>query len=528
MNMKKPLAMLLCVAMLLSLLTACGGGDKQPGSNDAAADSQTSEPINEQDTSTGDNQSSGEEKNTEALTEIPMGQGSGFVMDLPQGFRYDDAWSCYSSDSTGVRIWVSDANFYETENEYSSALENYGDDLKEQELDGVLFAWKHEDPAGFYGAETHYCVGLSDYYQGKSGCHLLVSSESGDMASTQAPEIIDALKTIRMEGEAAGARAEEFALMNADPYESLVIDFTPAETAAMSTFMSGGFYGVDGNSAFGEAYSSDGTVEFVRIDLVQNGSFADVDRHVVLEKGIVPTYVTVHEDDVYYIHSGNDSGLYKVSKNGGTPQLIIADAAAYLQIRGDKLYYCDSSYTFRQAELDGSNSVPVMDKEVYYPYFVNDQWLIYQDDADDESLHLRHALSGEDITLCPIPSYSPVIYGTDLYFVVSSNGEKSLAKIDMTYEPESMDNFSIEYGDLREAADITISSEGYLFYGLNNGLSIDRWRDAENPDERYDMFYRYLGEDYEIYWEFDDQGRITGIYVTLLAGGGSQNLPRFD
>lgn len=74
----------------------------------------------------------------------------------------------------------------------------------------------------------------------------------------------------------------------------------------------------------------------------------------------------------------------------------------------------------------------------------------------------------------------------------------------------------------------TISSEGYLFYGLNNGLSIDRWRDAENPDERYDMFYRYLGEEYEIYWEFDDQGRIAGIYVTLLAGGGSQNLPRFD
>ena len=400
--------------------------------------------------------------------------------------------------------------------------------MKEQELDGAIFAWKYEDTAGFYGAETHYCVALGSYYQEKSGCHLMVTNESGDLASTQSQEIIDALKTIRMEGEAAGERAEAFAAMNADPYESLIIDFTPYETAAMSTFMSGGFYAIEGNSVFGDVFDSNGTAEFARMDLVQNGSFADVDSSLVLEKGIVPTYVTVYGDDVYYIHGGNDSGLYKVSKDGGTPQLIVADAVAYLQIRGGKLYYCDSSYTFREAELDGSNSVPVLDKEIYYPYFVNDQWFIYQDDADDESLHLRHARSGEDITLCPIPSYSPVIYGSDLYFVASSNGDKTLAKVDMRFEPESMDNFSIEYGDLAEAANITISAEGWLYYGLSNGLSIDRWQDAENPDGTYEMFYRCLGEEYELYWKLDAQGRIAAIYVSSLAGGGSQSLPRFD
>lgn len=525
MNSKKILALLLCAVMMLSLLTACGGGDKTSGGSDAAG-SQAAD-VSGDDFSS-DDEPSGGSSSSEALTAIPMGQNSGFVIDLPAGYRYDDAWSCYSSDSTGVKIWVNDANFYDTENEFSGALENYGDDLKEQEIDEAIFAWKHEDPAGFYGAETHYCVALGSYYQEKSGCHLIVSSESGDMASTQSPEIIEALKSIRLEGEAVGERAEAFAMMNADPYESLVIDFTPAETAAMSTFMSGGFYGGEGSSIFGEAYTSDGTVEFVRFDLSPNGSFADVDSYTVLEKGVVPTYVTVYGDDVYYIHSGDDCGLYKVPKDGGTPQLLIGDAAAYLQIRGDKLYYCDTNYTFMQAELDGSNASPVMDKEVYYPYFVNDQWLIYQDDADDESLHLRHARSGEDITLCPIPSYSPVIYGSDLYFVASSNGEKTLAKIDMTYTPDSMDNFSIEYGELPEYADITIGADGDLYFGLDFGYSIDRWKDAENADETYEMFYRYLSEEYELYWEFNEQGLITGIYVTLVAEGGSQSLPRFD
>ena len=148
MNSKKILALLLCAVMVMSLLTACGGGDKTSGGSDAAG-TQASDAAGDQGFSEDDGQSSGSPNSSGALTAVPMGQNSGFVIDLPAGYRYDDAWSCYSSDSTGVRIWVNDANFYDTENEFSGALENYGDDLKEQEIDEAIFAWKHEDPAGF-------------------------------------------------------------------------------------------------------------------------------------------------------------------------------------------------------------------------------------------------------------------------------------------------------------------------------------------------------------------------------------------
>jgi hypothetical protein len=519
MSIKKSLALLLCAVMLLSLLTACGGKET-PGDREPSAGEPAEGPGDAPEATQAPDDAGGADE-----TAIPMGNESGFVMDLPSGYRYDGAWSCYLSESTGVKIWVSDANFYDTENEFLSVLEDHQDETREVDL-GVLPAWVYEDPAGFYGAESHYCVSLSEYYQGKSGCHILVSHEAGDMAATQTQEILDCLKTIRMEGEAVGDREAAAAEANADPYESLVIDFTPAETAAMSTFISGGRYAVDGDSVFGQAFASDGTVEFVCIDLAKNGAFADVGNYVVLEKGAMPTYVTLHGDDVYYMHS--DGGLYKISRDGGEPQLLISDAAAYLQIRGEKLYFCDENYTFCSADLDGGNVTPVLDKEVYYPYFINDQWMIYQDDADDESLHLRHARSGEDLTLCPIPGYSPVIYGTDLYFVASSNGDRTLAKIDMTYKPGATDNFGIEYGDLAEAADITISAAGDLYFGLTYGLHIDRWRDAENADGTYELFYRYLGESYELYWEFDENGRISAIYVTLVESGGSQSLPRFD
>ena len=178
--------------------------------------------------------------------------------------------------------------------------------------------------------------------------------------------------------------------------------------------------------------------------------------------------------------------------------------------------------------LDGSDAAPVLEKEIYYPYLVNDNWMIYQDDADDESLHLRHVRSGEDITLCPTPTYSPVIFGTDLYCVTSANGDKTLAKIDMTYTPDSPGNFAIEYGEVPESADITISASGYLYYGSENGLYIDRWREATNPEAKFQLAYHYIGEDYEIYWQYNDEGQVTALYVTLIASGGSNSLPRFD
>ena len=228
----KRLSVILSVILLLSLLSACGGGGDGGGAQTPDSDVQSPEPAE-----TAETQAPSSNESAEA---IPMGLDSGFVIDLPAGYSYDGAWSCYQSADGSVRMWVPDTNFYETENEFSSLLEDHQDELKEIELDGVLFGWLYEDPAGFYGAETHYCISLGEYYQAKSGCHLMVTNEAGDMASTQTQEILDALSTIRLEGDAIGERAEAVAALNADPYESLIIDFTPAETAAMSAFINGG------------------------------------------------------------------------------------------------------------------------------------------------------------------------------------------------------------------------------------------------------------------------------------------------
>lgn len=547
MKRNKAVLLILCLSLLVSLLAGCGGNTAAPAApakTEAAKAGESAEATEEETEEASEDAGSGGAAGKE--TEVPICHESGregiFVIDLPEGYRYDDAWSCYYSDKTGVRMWVGDTNIYETPNEFENAREMY--EGMTEVTAGDLHGWKHEEPAGFYGAETHYYLSLAEYYEGFSGCHVMVTSEAGDMPSTQTQDILDALATIRktgeavgerkpLEGAAAGAGSSEGNAENAeteaedaDPYESLVIDFTPAQTGAMSTFMSAGHYAVDGDSIYGHAFGSDGTVELVRMDLKQVGDFVEVIGSNVLDKGYAPTYVTLYGNDVYYIRYGQP-GIYKVGQEGGEPELVVPDAADYLQIRKDKLYYCNADYRFCEAELDGSNVTTVIDKEVYFPYFINDDWMIYQDDADDESLYLRHIQGDVDFPICPIPTYSPVIYGSDLYCVTSSNGDKTLAKIDMTYTPDSINNFGIEYGTLPEAADISISPDGYLFYGPSTGLEIGRWQDAENPDAVWKVSHRYFGEDFGVHWELDD-GKVTAIYVTLVETGGSQSIGRFD
>lgn len=536
MNSKKLLALLLCLALLL--LAGCGGKDKA-----TSAGEQAENPVIDEDRTEPAEEETGSKDGS--VKELAMGDGynCGFVMDLPDGFRYDNAWYCYTNDSTGLRAWVSDANFYNTRSEFEGAMENNPEAAKTIEVKD-LEVWVYENAAGFYGAESHYFVYLGDYYDDWAGCHLLVSSEAGDMAATQSQEILDALRTIRKEGETVGVRpaavkeeesgesegeetpAQEPEEAPIDPYESLNVQFTPEQTGAMSTFVSMGSYAADGDSLYGQFFTSDGHPELVRVDLKKNGAFADVDGYTVLDQSGKPNYVTLCGEDVYYIRGGE--GIYKVSKNGGTPELIVADAVEYLQIWGETMYYSDASYTFYSANLDGSNARPVLDKEIYYPYLINDSWMIYQDDADDESLHLRHMTEGTDITLCPIPSYYPVIYGTDLFLKAVSNGEGTMAKIDMTYTPDSMDNFGIEYGDEPFNGIMNISADGYIYSGGSNGLHISRWKEASNASGADTCEYRYHGTNYDVYWELDDAARVTAICVTNKEGGGSQSMPRFD
>lgn len=316
------------------------------------------------------------------------------------------------------------------------------------------------------------------------------------------------------------------------PLEKLHIDFTPEMTTKMSTFMNYGYYTVCGDSVYGIAHDQKGTTHFVRFNMKENGDFAEVDSYDVIDRKITPSYITEHEDFLYYIRDWN--GLYRIEKDGGTPECIIASPVDYFQIVNDTLYFCNEDYNLCRADLDGSNVEILVYKEMYYTYLLDESWLIYQDDADNESLHLYHLLTGTDVAITDAPSYTPIIVDSTVYFALKEGDLQTFARVDLndveiTYDSatgSAHHSFTVETTGKPITAELAITADSYCYNGTNNGYDTDHWTYLENPEGVSERYYPYTGIDYDVFWELDKDGLVTSIYVTRNDTGGSQAVPR--
>ena len=535
---KKLLACLLCAVMLISLLAACGGkgGDVQEP-DDVVIDQNDGTETTEQPAA-------------ESTKELDIGTryDSGFVMDLPAGFHFDEGWSCYQNDK--VQAWIRDADFYEHDHNLEDVLENAGITGPGEPL-GPFTLWTKEAEE-FYGPSTHYYISFNGLYPEWAGCHMFISSLNSNVADTNTSEFVEAMKTIRKKGEAVGeqgggATAAQPATQTVEPdpeptqepepptspFTDLFIVYDGPQAGRMSAFMNGGRYAVSGDSIVGFAFDSAGQQNLVRMDLKRNGGFADVEDYAILSH-CNPHYACIHGDFVYFIKDWD--AICRVPLAGGEmAETIINEPADYLQICGDNLYFCNSDYRFCRAGLYGDDIEVLFDKEVYFPYMLDEEWLVYQDDADGESIHIRHLPTGADAKIADIPAGQPILYGSDLY-AVSFDADGYMIMADLINPHVEYDeakgefnvSFSVEYGDLPVLADIAITSDGYIYCGPSTGTYIDDWQDASNDSGKIDKRVMYSDDKYEVYWELDGDGNNAGIYIGLIETGGYQSIPRFD
>ena len=66
-------------------------------------------------------------------------------------------------------------------------------------------------------------------------------------------------------------------------------------------------------------------------------------------------------------------------------------------------------------------------------YQVSSEFLIYQDDADGETLHVYNMKDGSDTKISDIISYEPMLRGDYIYFYTPGNGEdmQFMCRVDM-------------------------------------------------------------------------------------------------
>ena len=466
--------------------------------------------------------------------EVLLGKEGKFAMTLPDGYKYDALNYWYAAPDGKVHLTPADTAFYSDADYFEEALKEVPGEAKTSPLGKSTLIIKQEKE-GFNGPSTLYFINFNGQFKSCAGCRIRVSNFDG-LEGTQSPEILKAVSSVRRHSA----------------FMDLPTAFDKATTAAMTTFMTMGRYAADGTTVYGQAFDSKGKPEFVRLDLEKKGSFYEVKSHRVIEKGVQATYISLYGDYVFYIRAGK--GIWCARRDGSSPRSVIEDAAEYLQIRGDRMYWCDAAYKLKAIDMttlisiiEGKKNMEgeaislkdniesAFDKEIYYAFMLDDAWLIYQDDADHESLHLRHLPTGADAALTAFPGYGPVVYGSGLYFKAARDGKETLARLDMasakvTFNEET-DSFScafpgMEYSEKAITLQHTISTSGFFYAGRNMGWQVNRWKEVENPGKVEEVAYKLAGPDFDILWKIKND-LVSAIGVESSEGG-VQNLPHLD
>lgn len=128
-------------------------------------------------------------------------------------------------------------------------------------------------------------------------------------------------------------------------------------------------------------------------------------------------YAILGEDDEW-----NQRPIYRMNLGGSNTTKIVDGKTEYLQIKGDKLYFClydeNNIPYFTSCNLNGSDMQRLIDKEVYYPYTPDGNIIFYQDDKDEETLHKFNLTTKEDVRISSPHMYVPIYDGKHtLYYV---------------------------------------------------------------------------------------------------------------
>ena len=158
----------------------------------------------------------------------------------------------------------------------------------------------------------------------------------------------------------------------------------------------------------------------------------------VLDNGWV-SYPHIKDGYIYYMlyspKGEAENGLYKMRVSGEGKEKL-SDIYGPMQMYGDVIYFTELNTEKTEEgnhlysiDLDGENFQELIKKPIFH-WFVFDNCILYQDDRDNESLHIAD-FDGNDIKLNNEKSYWPIFDGKNIYYVKAIDEVFSIWRMDV-------------------------------------------------------------------------------------------------
>ena len=293
-------------------------------------------------------------------------------------------------------------------------------------------------------------------------------------------------------------------------------DFDADETMAMSSFMNYGRYLVKDEVLYGLTHSESLDGNLAAMPFHMKGDFPEFDEAKILDKEGTALYLCMDGDYLYYLRDWE--AVCRVKTDGSDAKVLYEGMCDYLQIHDGRLYFTDEDYHFVSTDMEGKDLKMVVDKEIYYPYFICADWMVFQDDADEESLHLYNTTAGEELNITYTPSYAPVLDGKYLYYTDFNDGVAYLCRVDMS-DPDTF---------LWEGSELPLRETSFVIdeecvYTANN-IVVDKadWQKLTDTKDATEEMEMYASKDYTVHHEFDAEGMISSkVLMSKAEGGGT-------
>ena len=293
----------------------------------------------------------------------------------------------------------------------------------------------------------------------------------------------------------------------------------------MSNYMLRNRFVHDGKNLFGSKHSDGGSPYFCKMKFSAGSKGMYIRDTEMIENNVDAEYLTILGDFVYFLRTDCETGKnaickYPLNESAASGyQVLYNGTCDYLFSHGGRLWFTDADNHLLSMNTDGLDLRQIVsDKEIFFPYLLSDDMLLFQDDADGESLHLRILSSGEERKIMEGRIYEYVLSGTELFCSVVA--EETDEYTDMRARLCRIDLSGILTDGIL-SAEIPEPDISELYMGTRfavNGdhinasnyrtVPLKEWKSLS--DDEYEAGYtaacQYVAENFEIFYDFNEEG----------------------